>query len=282
MAKYVPGLEAQKYRRLSQADRAAVNEETNQLFADRTGVTRKLDPARDQDLVVRWLTIRDEVMKSRAAKPSATSPSPTKPPPPKSPAPKPPSAPKSPSPTPTDISYDDIDDLPPRWLEIAREELALGVTEISGRQHNPRIMQYIYTCPNIFDNPTYTWSKRHPKEPRRSDQEIYVEREGEEAVDWCSCFVNWCVKQAGLIGTNHALAGSWLKWGQKLDKPRVGAIVVLTWKGTRADHVAFVDKQNGEWKLLGGNQTPTSGVGGAIAVSLRPFNPKTAMAYIWP
>jgi uncharacterized protein (TIGR02594 family) len=277
MAKYVPGPVAQRYRQLSHLDRVAVNEETNRLFADRTGVTRKLDPQRDQELVARWLTIRDEVMRARGNKPSST-----KPPAPKPPAPKSPAAPKSPSPTPGDFSYDDTDDLPPRWLEIARDELAMGVTEIAGREHNPRIMQYIYTCPNIFDNPTYTWAKRHPKQPRRSDQEIYVEREGEEGVDWCSAFVNWCVKQAGLIGTNHALAGSWLKWGQKLDKPRLGAIVVLTWKGKRADHVAFVDKQNGEWKLLGGNQTPTSGKGGAIAVSLRPFNPKTAMAYIWP
>jgi hypothetical protein len=81
---------------------------------------------------------------------------------------------------------------------------------------------------------------------------------------------------------DNRMAGSWLKWGQKLAKPRLGAIVVLTWKGTRADHVAFVDKENGEWKLLGGNQTPSSGIGGAIAVSLRPFTPKTAMAYIWP
>ena len=60
------------------------------------------------------------------------------------------------------------------------------------------------------------------------------------------------------------------------------AVVVLTWKGKRADHVAFLDKQGDEWKLLGGNQTPTSGKGGAVAVSLRPFNPKTAIAYIWP
>jgi uncharacterized protein (TIGR02594 family) len=277
MARYVPGAEAQRYRQLSQVDRVAVNEETNQLFAGRTGVTRKLDPDRDQHLVAKWLTIRDEVMKTRGAKPPSPRPTSAKPP-----APKPPAAPKSPGPAPADISYDDTDDLPPRWLEIARDELAMGVTEIAGREHNPRIMQYIYTCPNIFDNPTYTWAKRHPKQPRRSDQEIYVEREGEEGVDWCSAFVNWCVKQAGLIGTNHALAGSWLKWGQKLDKPKLGAIVVLTWKGKRADHVAFVDKANGEWKLLGGNQTPTSGKGGAIAVSLRPFNPKTAMAYIWP
>jgi uncharacterized protein (TIGR02594 family) len=276
MAIYTPGIESRKYQQLSSADRAAVNQDTNRLFGERTGVTRKLDPVGDKELVVQWLKIRDEVMRSRAAG-AAT---PKAPPPAKIPA-------KTPAKTPVigpadDISYDDTDELPPRWLEIAREELADGVMEIPGAKHNPRIMQYIYTCPNIFDNPTYTWAKRHPKAPRRSDQEIYVEREGEEGVDWCSAFVNWCIKQAGLTGTNHALAESWLKWGQRLDGPRLGAIVVLTWKKTRADHVAFLDKKDGEWKLLGGNQTPTSGKGGAVAVSLRPFNPKTAMAYIWP
>jgi uncharacterized protein (TIGR02594 family) len=234
-------------------------------------VTRKLDPNRDHDLVVQWLNLRDEVMRTRATSPA------------KPPAVKLPVATKTQSAAPTDISYDDTDELPPRWLEIAREELAKGVTEIPGAgKHNPRIMQYIYTCPNIFENPTYTWHKRHPKAPRRSDQEIYVEREGEEGVDWCSAFVNWCVRQSGLTGTNHALASSWLKNGQKLDGPRLGAVVVLTWKGTRADHVAFLDKQGDEWKLLGGNQKPTSGKGDAVAVSLRPFSPKTAMAYIWP
>jgi uncharacterized protein (TIGR02594 family) len=268
MATYTPGAESRKYQQLSSADRAAVNQETNRLFADRTGVARKLDPNRDKDLVVQWLKTRDEVMRSRTTKPAPA---------------KSPVVVKAPASVPAgDVSYDDSAELPTRWLEIAREELADGVMEIPGAKHNPRIMQYIYTCPNIFDNPTYTWAKRHPRAPRRSDQEIYVEREGEEGVDWCSAFVNWCLKQAGLNGTNHALASSWLKWGQRLDGPRLGAIVVLTWENKRADHVAFLDKKGDEWKLLGGNQKPTSGKGGSVAVSLRPFNPKTAMAYIWP
>jgi uncharacterized protein (TIGR02594 family) len=266
-ATYTPNAWSRKYLQLSQGDRVAINQETNRLFADRTGITRKLDPNLDKDLVVKWLQIRDEVMQSGRSSPASASA---------------PVAIKSPSSPSADVSYDDTDALPPRWLEIAREELAAGVTEIAGAKHNPRIMQYIYTCTNIFENPTYSWAKRHPKAARRSDQEVFVDREGEEGVDWCSAFVNWCVRQAGLAGTNNALASSWLTAGQKLDKPRLGAVVVLTWKGKRADHVAFLDKEKDEWKLLGGNQTPTSGKGGAIAVSLRPFNPKTAMAYIWP
>jgi uncharacterized protein (TIGR02594 family) len=273
--KYIPGVESRKYGQLSQADRAAVIQETNRLFAERTGVTRKLDPNRDHELVVKWLQIRDEVMRTRTSS-GAGGASPKSPPPVKLPV-----APKTPATLPADVSYDDTDELPPRWLEIAREELADGVTEIPGAKHNPRIMQYIYTCPNIFENPTYTWAKRHPKAPRRSDQEIYVEREGEEGVDWCSAFVNWCVRQAGLAGTNHALASSWLKNGQRLDGPRLGAVVVIR-RDKRAGHVAFLDKEGDEWKLLGGNQKPTNGIGDSIAVSLRPFNPKTAMAYIWP
>ena len=110
--KYIPGVESRKYQQLSQAQRVAVNEETNRLFADRTGVTRKLDPNRDQDLVTQWLNIRDEVMRTRAA--STASP----------PVVKSPAATKTPGTLPADISYDDTDDLPPRWLEIARDELA--------------------------------------------------------------------------------------------------------------------------------------------------------------
>ena len=164
---YIPNAWSRKYQQITQTERAAVNQETNRLFADRTGVTRKLDPKLDQDLVVKWLQTRDEVMQTRAASPAPTKAATA--------APKPSASPSA------DVSYDDADEMPTRWLEIAREELALGVMEIPGAKHNPRIMQYIYTCPNIFENPTYSWAKRHPTAPRRSDQEIDVEPKEKKA-----------------------------------------------------------------------------------------------------
>jgi uncharacterized protein (TIGR02594 family) len=61
----------------------------------------------------------------------------------------------------------------------------------------------------------------------------------------------------GITGTGSALARSWLEWGQSLDVPVAGCIVVLSrddpnsWKG----HVGFflhADDKNVH--LLGGNQ----------------------------
>ena len=50
-----------------------------------------------------------------------------------------------------------------------------------------------------------------------------------ETDSWCSAFVNWCVRQSGITGTRSATARSWLHWhqGEKLDQPRVGAVIVF-------------------------------------------------------
>ena len=74
---------------------------------------------------------------------------------------------------------------------------------------------------------------------------------------WCSSFVNWTLAQVGISGTGSALARSWLDWGQPLDAPVPGCIVVLTrdnptgWTG----HVGFYLRTQGDQVLLlGGNQ----------------------------
>jgi hypothetical protein len=59
---YIPGIWSQRYRNLPAPVRAAVDQEVNTRFKQRTGVSRSLDPKRDHDLVNRWLRIRDEVM----------------------------------------------------------------------------------------------------------------------------------------------------------------------------------------------------------------------------
>src|SRR6266852_1684634 len=50
-----------------------------------------------------------------------------------------------------------------------------------------------------------------------------------ESNSWCSAFVNWCMRQSGIVGTHSAMARSWLHWhnGEKLDQPRIGAVVVF-------------------------------------------------------
>lgn len=125
------------------------------------------------------------------------------------------------------------------WMPFAEREL--NVTEIRqpGR-HNSRILEY---------HRTTTLS--------RADA-------GSDETPWCSSFVNWVMLQAGYRGTDNALAVSWLRWGQALEEPRRGAIMVVRRKsrgGDRAtgsssgNHVGFFVRSTAtHFTLLGGNQ----------------------------
>jgi uncharacterized protein (TIGR02594 family) len=122
----------------------------------------------------------------------------------------------------------------PKWMEIAEKEI--GQKEIRGEE-NPRIIEY---------HSTTTLKAK------------------EDEVPWCSAFVNWCIVQAGIIGTNSAAAKSWLSWGEEIDVPVPGCICVIHKKVKGEDkntgsssgyHVAFYRREDANriW-LLGGNQ----------------------------
>jgi len=115
----------------------------------------------------------------------------------------------------------------PLWLRIAIKEI--GVREYEGQTDNPRIVEYL--------NSTTLGS------PDNLNDETL----------WCSAFVNWCVEQSGVKGTDSAWARDWLHWGQSMDNPIIGCIVVFS----RGDggHVGFyIDKTPSHIKVLGGNQ----------------------------
>ena len=122
------------------------------------------------------------------------------------------------------------------WFDIAQAEM--GVKEILGTtQNNHRILEYHAT--------TSLGAKT-------------------DEVPWCSSFVNWVMNQAGIEGTNDALAKSWLDWGVSVQKPMKGDLVVIkridkdTDKHTGSStgyHVGFyVTSNNLVITLLGGNQ----------------------------
>lgn len=113
----------------------------------------------------------------------------------------------------------------PLWLVYAEREL--GVHEIAGRKHNPRIVWYhSFTSLQASDDET----------------------------PWCSAFVNAMMKLAGEMGTNSAAAISWKQWGRGLRAFQYGCVCVFTRPG--GNHVAF-----GLWEddegifCLGGNQS---------------------------
>jgi uncharacterized protein (TIGR02594 family) len=135
----------------------------------------------------------------------------------------------------------------PRWFEFATREM--GVEEIPGAGNNPRILEY------------------HQATTLKATQ---------DSVAWCSSFVNWCMKQAGVTGTGSAAARSWLNWGVKLDAPRNGCVVVLR-RGDNPNngHVAFfVGDGGGSIRLLGGNQSDQ------VKVSSFPIT--MVLSYRWP
>ena len=253
---YRPGVWAQKYRGLSRGERDAINKQTNEIFAARTGVTRKLDPSADRNLCSVWLHIRDEVMAGKHnsilghARQHA-------------------SRLVSGITDAANATWGMVDehldqtDMP--WMKIARRELNKDIKEIPGDEHNPEIMKYIRTCPELFS----TENKRK-----------YTEDNGEEGVKWCSAFVNWCMRTSGIVGTNNARALSWKNWGKPLKEPVLGAVVVTKTKGYR--HVAFIEEVKGEFKMLGGNQKRTNGRGISDRVSIRPINYNSVVAYRWP
>ena len=119
----------------------------------------------------------------------------------------------------------------------------IGVAEVPGREHNPRILEYHAT------------TSLHATA---------------DEVPWCSAFLNWVFASVGIQGTASAAAASWLFWGKKLDFPTFGSVVVLAragltpaaYEGLRAGaegyppaHVGIVVRDEGEWiAVVGGNQ----------------------------
>lgn len=138
--------------------------------------------------------------------------------------------------------------LPP-WYVIARKEL--GVQEIRGAVHNPRIGEYHKSCKggDIADDETA----------------------------WCSSFANWCMLRAGITGSTKRNARSWLTWGVELKQPRPGCVAVF-WRDNPKSvkgHVGFyVSAQGTSILVLGGNQNN--------AVSVAPYARARLLSYRWP
>lgn len=115
----------------------------------------------------------------------------------------------------------------PRHLIIARGEL--GVKEIDGAGSNPRIVAYHQTC---------------------------TLKATDDETSWCSAFVNWCIVQAVLRGTNSAAAISWMQWGRSvpLAQGQPGDIAVFSRSG--GNHVGFhISHDDNALRILGGNQS---------------------------
>jgi uncharacterized protein (TIGR02594 family) len=118
--------------------------------------------------------------------------------------------------------------------QVARTELLKDVREVQGSGDNPRIVEYHAS----------TSGGAMP-----------------DSVPWCSSFMNFCVEQAGLVGTDSKAARSWhvQKWGVEVPRGdwEEGDIMVF-WRGEprgSLGHVGFIVSLTGARPhILGGNQ----------------------------
>lgn len=141
----------------------------------------------------------------------------------------------------------------PTPYQIAQAELALDVREVPGHAHNPRIVMYHNSTDASAGNV--------------------------DEVPWCSSFVNYCVEQGGMTGTDSQWALHWDSWGPDVTTPREGDIAVFERVG-QGGHVGFVVEDLPDHvKVLGGNQSdrvkistyPKDGVLGSFTYKLRSF-----------
>ncbi len=136
----------------------------------------------------------------------------------------------------------------PEWMAEAWRQL--GMRERPGRRHNRAILE-------LF------------RDVGRRD----ITR---DEVPWCAAFVGACLERGGRDGTGSLLARSYLGWGDALERPRPGAIVVLS-RGMNpgAGHVGFwLGETDDAHILLSGNQSN--------AVTVARFAKHRLLGVRWP
>ena len=124
------------------------------------------------------------------------------------------------------------------WLAIAAKEI--GTKEYPGDNANhPRIQQYLATVNNLSA----------------------IDKLKDETA-WCSCFMNWCVEQAGIAGTDSAWAKSWGNWRNAVAPSalQTGDIAVFdrssaTGGGGHVGIAITLDAAKQNILVLGGNQS---------------------------
>lgn len=133
-----------------------------------------------------------------------------------------------------------------KWVDEARK--FIGLNEIKGAKHAPEIVQF--------------WKD--------------IKRGGikDDETPWCAAFVGSMLERCGIKSSRFEGAKSYLEWGQKLDSPVEGCVVVFSREG--GGHVGFVVGQDkaGNLLVLGGNQQD--------AVNIKSFPLSRKPVYRWP
>jgi uncharacterized protein (TIGR02594 family) len=125
----------------------------------------------------------------------------------------------------------------PRWFLHAQTFERAGIIEVAGPKAHPTILSFF----------NYTTLKNHP-----------LAKTDETA--WCSAFICAIMEQCDIRSSKSAAARSWLGWGEALQQPRIGCVVVLDRADANNKSAAHVGLWAGHiddkhFALLGGNQS---------------------------
>ncbi len=134
----------------------------------------------------------------------------------------------------------------PKWLQKARSDV--GVREIPGSLTAPRIAGWLAKLK--------AWWK-------------------DDETPWCGAAVaGWMLEADVTVPQHWYRAKGWLDWGQPMDVPAPGCVVVFSRTG--GGHVGLVVAEDGHGRLLvlGGNQ--------GNAVNIAPFDRSRVVGYRWP
>ena len=133
-------------------------------------------------------------------------------------------------------------------LSIAINEI--GVKEIKGTVHSKRILEYA-------EKSGFTWVN-------------------DDETPWCSIFMNWLAKKAGLKQSGSAMARSWLNVGEVVNNPEPGDVVIY-YRGSinsGKGHVGIFlgySSDGSRIYTLGGNQSDSVSISGYASNKLLGF-----------
>lgn len=140
------------------------------------------------------------------------------------------------------------------WIKEARSYL--GLKEVSGMKHNPKIIAMLEKM-GSFSKENKSWWK-------------------DDETPWCGLFVGYCLGMVGrFVVPNWFRAKAWAdtNYLTKLEKPAYGAIAV--YDRTGGGHTGFVVGKDRVDRIciLGGNQDNS--------VSIKSFSKARAVSYWW-
>lgn len=137
----------------------------------------------------------------------------------------------------------------PEWMSIARAFQDCKIQEVPGADAHPLITAFL----------------------RHFTQLEHTNAAESDETPWCSAFACACMELSGNHSPHHALARSWLNWGQSIQNPRYGCVVVLK----DSNHVGFyVNHGPSKVSVLGGNQRNT--------INVTAYDIGRVVSYRWP